>query len=72
MFGWWMRNIGQFCILGIGGVAIFLGLFLRGGIYSRPSSTVPDSIAEDDRYLEELDEEPDLADDPAPGDEPDR
>lgn len=63
---------GALVLLGIGGVAIFLGLFLRGGIYSRPSSTVPDSIAEDDRYLEELDEEPDLADDPAPGDEPDR
>jgi hypothetical protein len=63
---------GALVLLGIGAVAIFLGLFLRAGIYSHPSATVADSVAEDDRYLEELEEDPYLPEDPASGDELDR
>lgn len=47
---------GTLVLLAIGGVAIFLGLFLRAGVYSRRPAAVPDSIAEDDRFLEQLDD----------------
>ncbi len=55
---------GAIVLLGIGGVAIFLGLFLRGGVYSDPAGNVArprrppttewdDSEADDDVELEE-------------------
>ena len=47
---------GAIVLLGIGAVAIFLGLFLPGGVYARPPSSPPESIAEDDRFLAELEE----------------
>ncbi len=45
---------GAIVLLGIGAVAIFLGLFLPGGVYTRPPAHPPESIAEDDRFLAEL------------------
>ncbi|MFZ0698623.1 MAG: hypothetical protein WAN74_00260 [Thermoplasmata archaeon] len=63
---------GALVLLGIGAVAIFLGLFLRAGIYGRPPPKIPDSIAEDDRYLQELDDEPSAPGDAPSEDTPDR
>lgn len=47
---------GALVLLAIGAVAAFLGLFLRGGVYARVPPATADSIAEDDRYLEQLGE----------------
>lgn len=40
LWGWWLIAGGGIVLLGIGGIAIFLGLFLPGGVYSRgPTSS---------------------------------
>jgi hypothetical protein len=35
LWGWWLIAGGGVVLLGIGGIAIFLGLFLPGGVYSQ-------------------------------------
>jgi hypothetical protein len=53
---------GAFVLLAIGGIAIFLGLFLRGGVYSDPAGNVAmprrSARTELDEPTEELDDEP--------------
>jgi hypothetical protein len=63
-FGWGVivSLAGAVILLGIGGVAVFLGLFLRPGVYGRPDAG-DDEGNPPDLY------DPDFPDGPEPGDD---